>query len=317
MTETFPPTICVDGTAARRIREEKQLTQLYVSKVVGVTTDTISRWENNRYPSIKRENALRLAEALEVPIEAIVRADECASAGAGEAGDEAQGAAQIKIPWRLVFVLLALVIASAAYYYYFQNRSLPVFHLSAQRQLPAFAAPGSVIPVRVQFEADLDLKGIIVREHFPAGWKLIEANPPPSSLDNERGTARWIIKQGDKRRMIAYLVKVASDAGAASEASDARFALLSGEIVVDRRNPLTIGGLDTITIAPYHWADRNGDSVVDDSEMLLASDTFDDMKGVHLNWPMLEALWDSGRYRWDAKKNDFVPVKPAPVRPKP
>ncbi len=310
MNENLPPTICVDGTTARRIREEKQLTQLYVSKVVGVTTDTISRWENNRYPSIKRENALRLAEALEVPVEAIVRAEEGECAEEALSADELQGAPKVKIRLWLIVGLLGLV-AAATSFYYLQNRNLPVFHLSASRQLPTFAAPGSVIPVRVRFETDSDLKGIIVREHFPAGWKLIEASPPPSSLDNERGTVRWIIKQDEERRMVVYLVRVAADPGGSTEAS------LSGEIVIDRRSPLSIGGGNTVKIAPYHWADHNGDSVVDDSEMLQASDTFDDMKGVHLNWANLEALWDSGRYRWNGKKKDFVPVKPAPLRPKP
>ena len=38
----------LDGLRARKIRETKKLTQLYVANVVGVTTDTISRWENNR-----------------------------------------------------------------------------------------------------------------------------------------------------------------------------------------------------------------------------------------------------------------------------
>jgi DNA-binding transcriptional regulator YiaG len=37
------PLVAIDGAAARRIREEKKLTQLYVASVVGVTTDTISR----------------------------------------------------------------------------------------------------------------------------------------------------------------------------------------------------------------------------------------------------------------------------------
>jgi transcriptional regulator with XRE-family HTH domain len=73
MNPILPPTVCLDGSAVRRIREEKKLTQLYVAKVVGVTTDTISRWENNRYPSIKRENALRLAEALETPVEDVLQ----------------------------------------------------------------------------------------------------------------------------------------------------------------------------------------------------------------------------------------------------
>lgn len=57
----------------RTIRETKKLTQLYVASVVGVTTDTISRWENNRYPTIKRDNAEKLAAALEVELTEILQ----------------------------------------------------------------------------------------------------------------------------------------------------------------------------------------------------------------------------------------------------
>ena len=53
----------IDGDKVRSLREAKGLTQLYIATVVGVTTDTISRWENKRYPSVKEENARKLAEA--------------------------------------------------------------------------------------------------------------------------------------------------------------------------------------------------------------------------------------------------------------
>jgi transcriptional regulator with XRE-family HTH domain len=66
------PMVSIDGANIRRIREEKGLTQLYVATVVGVTTDTISRWENKRYPNIKKENAVKLAEALETRIDEII-----------------------------------------------------------------------------------------------------------------------------------------------------------------------------------------------------------------------------------------------------
>src|SRR5690554_760692 len=75
MEENRTPNLCLDGSAVRRIREEKRLTQLYVAKVVGVTTDTISRWENNRYPSVRRENVVKLAEALEVSLDQILRGE--------------------------------------------------------------------------------------------------------------------------------------------------------------------------------------------------------------------------------------------------
>ena len=73
--QTYPgPTqmVKIDGSKVRKLREAKGFTQLYVATVVGVTTDTISRWENKRYPSIKEENGLKLAEALEVSLDQIL-----------------------------------------------------------------------------------------------------------------------------------------------------------------------------------------------------------------------------------------------------
>ena len=66
------PMVGIDGTKIRKLREEKGLTQLYLSTVVGVTTDTISRWENKRYPTIKLENAEKLAHALQVKLDDIL-----------------------------------------------------------------------------------------------------------------------------------------------------------------------------------------------------------------------------------------------------
>src|SRR5512139_1399937 len=74
--------LSLNGVVLKRLREEKRLTQLYVSKVVGVTTDTISRWENNRYPTMRRDNALKLAEALEVPLAELLRQPPVAEAPA-------------------------------------------------------------------------------------------------------------------------------------------------------------------------------------------------------------------------------------------
>src|SRR5512145_1988670 len=186
MTPTLPPTVCLDGTAVRRIREEKKLTQLYVAKVVGVTTDTISRWENNRYPSIKRENALRLAEALEAPVEDILQG------GTGICMVTEPALPPRRLIYRALPIFLVLFVL-AAVYFFVQRQQAPADSLLAERVLPNFAAPGSSIPVQVRLEAGSEMKGFILREHFPPGWKLIEASPPPSSLDNEEGTARWIV----------------------------------------------------------------------------------------------------------------------------
>ena len=62
----------IDGAKIKQLREQQGLTQLYLATAVEVTTDTISRWENRRYPSIKRDNGLKLAEALNVQLEELL-----------------------------------------------------------------------------------------------------------------------------------------------------------------------------------------------------------------------------------------------------
>jgi len=299
MEQDLPPTICLDGASVRRIREEKKLTQLYVAKVVGVTTDTISRWENNRYPSIKRENALRLAEALEVPIGEVLQG------GTGECSvGEPEKRHSLALP---ALVLAGILVLLAGAYFFTRQQDVPVDAVFADRLLPSYAAPGSIVPVRVRIDSSEVARGFILRENFPRGWKLIEANPPASSLDNEEGVARWIVRSGQPRKLIGYLLKADPKAEEGSEA------LFAGEVVAKsngNNSPRPVAGAAEITVAPVHWADMNGDHVIDDGELLQASDTVDEMQGVHLDWDRLQAIWDAGGYFRDEKKRKFIAVKP-------
>ncbi|WP_305042780.1 helix-turn-helix transcriptional regulator [Geoalkalibacter sp.] len=318
MKPILPPMVNLDSEAIRRIREEKKLTQLYVAKVVGVTTDTVSRWENNRYPSIKRENALRLAEALEVSVEEILEktASEATPAPASSeppATAEVNSSTSRSFSWIWILPAVALLAAGLVYFLVGRQEELLPDKFSAQRLLPNHAAPGSVIPVRIRLTVDTTSKGFILREHFPKGWQLIEANPPPSSLDNEDGVARWMIKPGEESPRVVYRLRVDPQAHLGSLAE------FGGEIVVSpkdgpkgRSAQVPTGGSGRLKVAQILWADLNGDGVIDDAEMLEASDTLDEMKGVHMDWNMLEEIWDAGGYRWFADKNTFVPEKPAP-----
>lgn len=301
MSEQLPPMVCLDGTKVRTIREQQKLTQLYVAKVVGVTTDTISRWENNRYPSIKKENVLRLAEALEVDVELLLKED-------GEGGDVSSGV-ELQRPRRAGFWILAggiLVAVVIGIFMLVTRRDIPPAPMEALRLLPTYAAPGNIIPVQVHLETEGESKGFILREHFPSGWKLIEANPPASSLDNEKGIARWIIRAGDNRRHFVYLIRVAGSAEIGTQAD------FSGEIVAnadERQSPVPVGGSVSIKVEPFQWADLNGDRTIDDSEILRAYDMVEDMTGVHLDWEIVDNIWDAGSYRWDEKTKKFIPVK--------
>jgi len=154
------------------------------------------------------------------------------------------------------------------------------------------------------------MRGFILREHFPPGWKLIEASPPASSLDNEEGTVRWMVKPGENRTVITYLLRVdpRQTLGTVSQ--------FQGEVVAgsaDGKNaPSSVSGAAQLAVGAYLWADFNGDSSVDDAEMLDASYVVEEMSGIHLDWKQLESIWDAGKYRWDVEKRQFSPIKNLP-----
>lgn len=290
-------TVCLDAVEIKRLRESQQLTQLYVSKVVGVTTDTISRWENNRYPTIRRENALKLAEALDVALDDILLKP-------FESSSEEENAVQRKptLAWATAGVL-AIVILLFFVSFFTQSPPAPP-SVTADRILPAFAGPASSIPVQIHLTHRSKKGGVIIREYFPKGWKIVQSYPPASSLDNVNGVARWIIKAGDDRDRVVYLVQVDPTARVNSEES------FQGEVVASRegsRSAVPIQGEDAVDIGQVHWADTNGDGQIDDGEMLEASFTIEDMSGVHIDWHDLEQLWNAGRYTWDNSQKKFLP----------
>jgi hypothetical protein len=163
-----------------------------------------------------------------------------------------------------------------------------------------------IIPVRLRLTVDDATKRSTLREHFPPGWEVIEASPPASSIDNQEGKARWIVKQGEQSSLIVYLVRV-------DERSPlGMIARFRGEIVanLDEKNQAIASvGETEMTVGPYSWSDLNGDSTIDDAEMLEASQAFEELEGVHLDWKDLEHLWDAGQYHFDSSGRRFVPVK--------
>ena len=298
--------ISLEGVVLKRLREEKRLTQLYVSKVVGVTTDTVSRWENNRYPTVRRDNALKLAEALEVPLEELLRRP--------LAAPESPPPPKNLLPLVVAAVLAVLVLAGLLVLVLWQTgrHSPPPASITAERILPHFAAPGSDIPVQVKLTQRADDSGFILREYLPKGWKLLQANPPASSVDNDNGMVRWIIKAGDGRERIVYLVQVGGSAAPGS------YGIFQGEVVAgaaDVKSAVPVNGDGRVTVAPVLWADQNGDGRIDDNEMLQASYTVDDMAGVKIDWLELEHLWNAGGYRWDKNRQRFLPLTPLVIPP--
>ena len=294
LEKNSPPAVAVDGSTVRSIRETKKLTQLYVASVVGVTTDTISRWENNRYPTIKRDNAEKLAAALEVPLDEILRREE-----------EPPPAEEPPLPsirrhhW-LLLVLLGATVLVAALLLSRPTATAPL----AVRWLPPFGAPGEIIPVKIKvMHREPDTGGVIVRVQLPAGWQMVNASPRPATGQPSGGEVKWLLPGGGDTSNISCTVRIPLDAPLDSAAS------FTGKVVMqsgDSTRTENIGGAGKVTVNGRHWADSNGDGQIDDNEIMPAYYLTEEMKGLGLDWQTIEAIWSGKGYTWDKTRREFT-----------
>ncbi|RII29210.1 MAG: XRE family transcriptional regulator [Geobacter sp.] len=289
------PVVAVNGSSVRNIRETKKLTQLYVANVVGVTTDTISRWENNRYPTIKRDNAEKLAAALEVPLNEILRRDE----EPPSPEEEPQSPTPHRRRWPMLLTLV-IVILAAIFLLIYPKAAPPV----AVRWLPHFGAPGEIIPIQIKVQRrETDAGGIIVRSGLPTGWQLVNSVPRPSTGQLSSGELKWLLPGGSTAATISFTVRIPHDAPLDSTAS------FTGKVVLqsgDSTRTEAIGGPNKVTINGRHWADTNGDGKIDDNEIMPAYYLTEEMKGLGLDWQTIEAIWSGKGYTWDKTRRDFV-----------
>ena len=291
--------LAVDGSLIRGIREAKKLTQLYVANVVGVTTDTISRWENNRYPSIKRENAEKLASALEVDLVDILRQEE-----AGDASEPAPPAPTVRSARLLLLSGLGALALLCLGVYLFSKQTATA--ATATRWAPRLAAPGEIIPVQVKVTRQKgENAGFILKEKLPDGFRLVSALPATSMVEPSGSGVKWLIPGGSTSITVSYTVQIpASPALGKEEKLDGEIVLHSG----GSNRTETVGGSSNLVIGGYHWADANGDGRIDDDEIMPAYYVCEEMKGLGLDWKTIEAIWSGKGYRWDPK-NGFTVIK--------
>jgi len=291
--------VAIDGAAIRRIREAKKLTQLYVSSVVGVTTDTISRWENNRYPTIKRDNAEKVAAALEVPLEEILQPEPSAD----EQPSEPALPTRTRRTIGMVLALVVVGLAALAGYLVWHGSGGTII---ATRTIPPFGAPGQIIPVKITVSrSDGKRGGIIVKERLPAGWQFVSANPPLTG-EATRRELKWLVPGGSGPLTIRYTLLVPRESPLQIQVE------LGGEVVgmtrgASRTKPT--GGNGTVTVAGIHWADTNGDGRIDDTEIMPAYDLTEEMKGLGLDWKTIEGIWNAGGYTWNGGSKVFEVAK--------
>lgn len=328
------PMARIDGAAIRRLRESKGLTQLYLATVIGVTTDTISRWENRRYPSIKLDNAERLAQALAVELQAILeqgpaeeppavapRAAEEVEApplpsepppppaepapAAAPAAASTEPPRRPSPPWHLLLILLAAV--GGLVLWWLTPPAPPGMTVVAERILPDHIPAGQTFPVLIRVTTSQPGSvSLILKEGVPPGCRAGKSGEPPfTSVDAKGGALKWISRTDKQVTTFAYLVQ--SPAKAADD-DQLRF---HGEVTLNQRDQTqaAITGAATITIAPYHWADLDGDNAIDDEEILAVYDRYSILTELDFDRDLIDAIWAASGYAWERKTGKYVVEK--------
>jgi transcriptional regulator with XRE-family HTH domain len=302
------PMVRIDGAKIRQLRENQKLTQLYISTVVGVTTDTISRWENKHYQSIKLENAEKLAQALEVSFEDILKQDEQTNPEPQDPDIQPQKQGyteQPGYPKRTVIlsILLISVISGITLYAIFSQQ--PQITVSAQRILPPHVSPGQDFPVLIRvLSPDKTPVSLIIKELIPHGALVQQGLPAITNIDHKENSLKWIRRIDSSESVYAYLCQVPEQILQGDQL------IFNGTITLKNNVGArqTIEGTSSLTIAPFHWADSNKDYMIDDEEILAVYDTYSDIGDLPFNLELIDSIWASNSYAWDSTKKKYTPI---------
>ena len=263
-----PAMVKIDGTRVRAIREQKGLTQLYVATVVEVTTDTVSRWENKRYPTIKKENGLKLAEALEVDLSEILDSAEDEASQENDASESvvkrhpppatdsdegtSASASWYKKPGHLsVLIAIAALIAGfwAALHYFSPVSSIS--ETTVTRVVSPHFIPGRPLPVFLKIATPSpEAVSIILKEELPDDTVLTAAFP--SSSGTPGATLKWLTKVSGSELFFYTITTAPSFDGTLSFSGSVRDG--NGSQPAE-----TLGDVSTRS-GLHHWADIDGDN---------------------------------------------------------
>lgn len=297
----YDSTLNIDGEKVRRLREEQELTQLYLATAVGVTTETISRWERRQYPSVKRGNGLKLAEALNVSLEVILETG--GSAQSPEAG--ANGAVVTEaIPeqhtpsWWLqrkpLLFIAGFLLASFCLWMF-----LPVDReekIAAVRYLPGQVIPGQPFPVLIRVDRLSGDSSFLLRETLPGFCRPARTIPAALSPDDNTRQLKWIKRGNDRERENFYYLIVPD-----SRAPLNSLLTFQGVVIAGSRGTREpeVAGVRQTEVTHFHWADENRDNRIDDYEMLSVYELFPEGEKLGIDIKEIEAIWAAAGYRWN------------------
>jgi len=308
-----PVMIKIDGTKIRQLREQKGLTQLYVATAVDVTTDTVSRWENKRYPSIKKENGLKLAHALEVDLEEILESTPDTPGNeavppvskiesAPESEEHEKRTNNNRFLSRKTSLLLTLMfiplLGVILYLLFFQNGEVqPVMNVT--RTVSTHFIPGQPLPVFIHISSSAEEPlSFILRENLPPGTQVLSTYPETSTKHKKNISVQWLGNVSGSTLFTYTLSTAESFTGSL---------LFEGVLKVSSSDgtEVEIGGDHTTSSGLYHWADKDQDNRISDEEILTIYDLSNSNHHSEIEMDLLEEIWLGDGYVWLPNEQRF------------
>lgn len=298
----------IDGAKIKMLREQQGLTQLYLATAVEVTTDTISRWENRRYPSIKRDNGLRLAEALNVELEDLLEktAEDVEKEESSEETTSPEHLRSVDLSAatparlqkkRLLFILAATILCLALIVTWYFIRAPSSAPFAAERIVPSHCISGQPFPVIIKVTGAPDTaNALIIKETIPESATIQATSPtlPAAGLKNSQ--IKWLNKI-DQTALYAYIITVAG--------KEEEVVHFSGTAAISSKSESAIQGRNTIILGRHHWADTNKDNIISDDEILAVYDKYSEITGLDINIDLIEEIWMGSAYQWDSATATF------------
>lgn len=286
--------VCISGSKVRSLREEQNLTQLYLATAVGVTTETISRWERQEAPTVKKENGLKLADALSVSLEEIIAPFE-------QVAEEDETVAS-EGSWKKNSWIGLVMLGGVLLFFLFGRQDTGLVHLSAKRSMPAHSVSDHPFPVviNVDFVSERN-SSFLLNEQLPAGCRVLRTVPGTTAAGE--GFLKWVDKNGSGKRSFSYLATCKADSDKGKEVSFSfNGFLLARE---SSKHEIPVNGRSRLQVSTFHWADSNRSMSIDDEELLAVYDDFGRVDGLEVDVEEVEAIWMGSGYRWDAEQSLF------------
>lgn len=310
MTEKIFPgpmtMIKIDGQKIKKLREQQGLTQLYLATAVDVTTDTISRWENKRYPSIKKENGIRLAEALEVDLEELLdtESEPLEPISSDEVKNEEPPPAETspdcpqpkRRVWPILLLSATLLAVLLAFLFSYLTTSKEI-GLNATRLTPKHYIVGQPFPVLINLTGHSDKEiAFILKETLPQGVKVHNTTPKSNGQDSGGDSLKWILKT-KLPISFSYLMQIDSPSIA-----DIQF---SGTVGFSGDSDVSVVGSTMMVAGMHHWADSDKDNIISDQEILTVYDRYANLADFEDEIDMIEEIWLGEGYSWNSSAQNY------------